>query len=94
METTKGKGERLREGITILKKLGELPKDFLMFGQHKEYLQIKSEISKWVDTGVAVELELPLYRQGRIAELKLPSSGATATLALKVMKDEPHSELD
>ena len=85
MESTKSKGDRLREGITILKKLGDLPKDFLMFGQHKEYLQIKSEISKWVDTGVAAELKIPLYRQGRMAELNLPSSGATATLALKVM---------
>lgn len=80
----KEKGERLKEGITILKKLNELPKEFGMFGQDRGYLQIKSEISKWVNTGEAVELKIPLYRQGRIAELNLPSSKQVATLNLKV----------
>lgn len=83
-DIVKDKKQRLSEGITILKKLSELPREFGMFGNDKGYLEIKSEISKWVETGVPAELRIPLYRQGRIAELKLPSSGAVATLALKV----------
>jgi hypothetical protein len=81
----KEKGDRLKESITLLKKIADLPAEMGMNHSDNAYIQIRSAISEWTKTGVPCTLRIPMYRQGRIAELSLPSDGGTATLALKVL---------
>lgn len=81
----KTKSDRLKESITLLKKIADLPPEFGMNHSDNAYIQIRSAISEWTNTGIPCTLQIPMYRQGRIAELSLPSNGGTATLALKVL---------
>jgi len=78
----KTKEARLKEGITLLKKLREtgLPDD------DKGFEGIQKEISEWVKTGEARTASIPIYRAGRTAELDLPSvASKTAGIVLRVI---------
>jgi hypothetical protein len=79
----KTKDQRVKEAINLLKKVQELPNEFGLFGQDAVYLQIKSAISSWVETGVPKTLVAPMYRVGRNAELVL-NDDQVASLALKI----------
>ena len=94
MNKSKTKERRVQEGITILKRIQGLPKEFGLFGQDTVFLQIKSAISKWVESGVEAELRLPMYRQERLAELILPVDERSASLNLKVLPFETPNDLD
>jgi hypothetical protein len=80
----KPKEERLKETITILKKLKEIgvPSD------HHFYNEIKERMSEWVNDGE--ELEEKIDFVSHWAELNLPvKKGRVASLNLKAkMKDE------
>jgi len=80
----KTKEQRVKEAINLLKKVQELPNEFGLFGQDAVYLQIKSAISSWVQTGVPNTLVAPMYRVGRNAELVL-NDEQVASLALKIL---------
>ena len=88
----KSKVQRVKEGVTLLKKLSELPPEMGMVESDKGYIQIRNAITEWAITGTPSNLKIPLHRQGRVAELSLPSDGATATLALKVLPPLPSVE--
>jgi hypothetical protein len=81
----KEKENRLKESITLLKKIADLPPEFGMNHSDKVYIQIRSAISEWTKTGEPCTLRIPMHRQGRIAELCLPAEKGTATLALKLL---------
>lgn len=80
--TTKPKEERLRETVTILKKLQEVGIADTDLG----YIQVKTYMSAWVSAttleSAAYKLDFP--RHGRKGELVLPSkAGRAASLSLK-----------
>ena len=79
----KTKEQRVKEAVNLLKKVQELPNEFGLFGQDATYLQIKSAISAWVQTGISKTLIAPMYRVGRNAELLL-NDEQVASLALKI----------
>jgi len=81
----KTKERRVQEGVTIMRRIHGLPKEFGLFGQDAVFLQIKSAISKWVESGTEVILSVPMYRQERLAELILPVDERIASLNLKVL---------
>lgn len=84
MSSEKPKEDRLREGITILKKLREvgIPSD------NGGFKEIQKTISDWVTTGTAVQIRIPIPRYDRDAELVLPArKDKVASLLLKVIKD-------
>lgn len=80
----KTKEERVREAVTLLKKIQGVSKEFGLFGHDKTFQDIKTEISKWVETGVEGFFKFPMYRYSRIAELSLKG---TPTLALKIIRE-------
>jgi hypothetical protein len=78
----KPKADRLREGITILKKLQEVGIGPL----EPAFAEIKALISGWVTTGEAVAKAVPLVRFDRVAHLVLPQRRtAVASLVLKTV---------
>lgn len=82
----KEKADRLREGITILKKLRE----FGIFDVDPSFKEIQKHISAWVSSGEEINATVHMWRQGRIAELELPvEKGKVAALLLKVDKNIP-----
>lgn len=71
--------DRVREGVTILKKIQEVGIDTSDDG----YIELKAKISDWVKSGDpwAGKIKFPLYN--RIAEVLLPRKAtAVASLAL------------
>ena len=90
--STKSKVQRVKEGVTLLKKLSDLPPEMGMVESDKGYIQIRNAITEWAITGTPSNVKIPLHRQGRVAELSLPSDGATATLALKLLPPLPSVE--
>jgi predicted deacylase len=83
----KTKEQRVREAVELMKKIKNLPTEFLLYAPDKGFLQIQAAVSDWVKTGVATSLQIPLYRQGRVAELNLPTDSSVASLNLKVARD-------
>lgn len=78
----KPKADRLREGITILKKLAEVG----IPATEPAYMEIQACISAWVSTGESVAKAIPLARFDRVAHLTLPRRRtAVATLVLKTV---------
>ena len=79
----KPKEERLKETITILKKLKEIgiPSD------HHFYNEIKERMSEWVNDGEALEETIDFVSHW--AELNLPEKkGRVASLNLKAKKKD------
>jgi hypothetical protein len=79
-ETQKTKGERVREAITLLKKLQEV-------GIHSEdlgYKATKNALDKWISDGSEMTEKIEFMRYGRVGHLTLPyHSGNTPTFVLK-----------
>jgi len=90
----KTKEDRVKEGVTLLKKIRDLPSNFGLYGNDRGFLEIKAAISEWVEKGKAADLKIPLYRQERMAELVLPMSDKVASLALKVLPFHIPNDLD
>ena len=80
MERQKTKGERVKEAVTLLKKLQEV-------GIHTEdsgYKQTKNALDSWISDGAEITEKIEFMRYGRIGHLTLPyHSGNTPTLTLK-----------
>lgn len=79
---TKSKEERLKETITILKKLQEVG-----FAETEPgYQEIKRLMSKWVHDGEAASYKVEFPRYGRRADLVLPArADRAATINLKTI---------
>jgi hypothetical protein len=78
----KPKEERVRETITILKKLQEVG----IADTDPGYVDIKARMSEWVKTGEASAATVEFPRHGRRGELVLPRrADRAATLSLKVV---------
>jgi len=78
----KSKADRVKETVTILKKLKEVGVPDTDAG----YSLIHKHMSKWVHDGEALTVTVPLMRYGRDAYLILPSEeGEVASCRLKVV---------
>ena len=76
--------DRVREGITLLKKIQEVGIDISDDG----YIELKSKISDWVKTGDPWTGKIKFSFDTRVAEVLLPRKNtAVASLALK----SPHN---
>jgi hypothetical protein len=83
--SVKSKAERLKEGVTLLKKLREVGIDEKDAGSR----DIQKAISEWVKTGESLDANIPFARYDRIAHIVLPrKAGKVATLLLKVIPQE------
>ena len=79
----KSKEDRVKETITILKKLKELG----IAETEPGYVLTKQHMSKWVHDGEAASYSVEFPRYGRRAELVLPRrADRAASLALKAPK--------
>lgn len=79
----KTKGERLKEGVSLLTQLREAGVKELYGG----FQDLKQKISDWVNTGEAWEGSVPFPEHGRIAEVELPKyNNRAAGLHFKVKK--------
>jgi len=83
MPADKTKEDRLGEGLELLRAL-------LRTGVGEDepaYLDMKSKISEWVNTGVSWEGRIDFPDHGRYANIRLPKNSInTATLAFKMKK--------
>jgi hypothetical protein len=83
MPADKTKDDRLGEGLELLRAL-------LRTGVGEDepaYLDMKSKISEWVNTGVSWEGRIEFPDHGRYANIRLPKNSInTATLAFKMKK--------
>jgi hypothetical protein len=83
MPADKTKEDRLAEGLELLRAL-------LRTGVGEDepaYLDMKSKISEWVNTGVSWEGRIDFPDHGRYANIRLPKNSLnTATLAFKLKK--------
>ena len=68
----KTKESRVKETITILKKLQDVGIPVTDAG----YKEIQTHMSKWVHDGEATTVTVPLMRYGRDAILVLPATGS------------------
>lgn len=76
----KTKEERLKEGITLLKKLRDagVPADNLGFKE------IQKAVSDWVVNGESFRATIPITRYDRDADITLPEKkGQTAQIVLR-----------
>jgi hypothetical protein len=86
----KPKEDRIRETIRLLK---GLKANGLSDGDGS-YRAIKGLLTHWVENGEAVDTQIDLFRQNRIAHISLPKgSDRPATIALKVIQ-EMNPDLD
>jgi len=83
MPADKAKEERLAEGLELLRAL-------LRTGVSEDepaYIDMKSKISEWVNTGVSWEGRIEFPQHARYANVRLPKNSLnTATLAFKMKK--------
>ena len=78
----KTKEERLKEGLTMIKKLKQVGISSEDFGSKN----IQKAVSEWVSTGEAFKGVIPFAKYDRDAHLVLPKySNETATIVLKVI---------
>ena len=83
VKVDKPKEDRLKEGISLLKQMKDLIKDYL----HPNYLELKQVISTWVNDGKAYDGRIEFYDYDRYAEISLPrTANKAATLAFKNIK--------
>jgi len=78
----KTKEERVKEGITLLKKL----KDAGVPRTSPSFTEVQKTISKWVVDGAAVATTIPILRSDRDADIVLPANkGQTAQIVLRMI---------
>ena len=89
MTLEKTKEDRLKEGITILKKLRNIGIDSEDSGSK----QIQKHISNWVNTGEELPLTIvPFARYDRTAHLSLPKfTSSNANIVLKVIDPDAYA---
>ena len=76
----KPKEDRLKETVTILKKLQEVG----IADTDPGYLEVKGKMSEWVKSGEAGSYRIDFHRHGRRGELVLPRrADSAASLNLK-----------
>jgi hypothetical protein len=81
----KEKGDRVREAITILKKLQEIGLTDIEPG----YRLTKSALDIWISNGESREEKIEFARHGRTGYLSLPAlQGKHASFLLKAVKEE------
>jgi hypothetical protein len=79
----KPKGDRLKEGIALLKQL----RDGGIQEHSLGYLELKNKITEWVSNQDSWEGNIPFTEYGRIAEVELPKyTNRAAGLHFKVKK--------
>ena len=79
----KSKAERLKETIHLLKQLGNMGYTDLTSG----FPEIKSTLKQWVQDGEECTKDIDMFRENRIAELRLPKFvNKAATLKLRVIR--------
>ncbi len=78
----KPKEDRLKETVTILKKLQEVG----IADTDPGYLDVKGKMSDWVKSGEAASYKIDFHRHGRRGELVLPRrADRAASLNLKAV---------
>lgn len=78
----KTKEDRLKEGLTMLKKLRDVGIDKEDAGSQG----IQKAVSEWVKTGEEIKAVIPFGRYDRDAHIHLPKYvGTTANIVLKVI---------
>jgi len=81
----KTKLDRVKEAMTILKKLKELGIRVADPG----YIGVKDAMTEWINTGEPVEKKIEFPFHGRVAELELPwKATGTANMLLKAPKKQ------
>jgi len=79
----KPKADRLREGVHLLKQLQHAGVAETAPG----YMDLKEQITQWVETGERWEGRITFPSYGRYADVVLPKKAThTATIAFKVKK--------
>ena len=79
----KPKEDRLREGVHLLKQLQQAGVASVAPG----YMDLKEQITQWVETGERWEGRITFPSYGRYADVVLPKKATqTATIAFKVKK--------
>lgn len=79
----KPKADRLREGVHLLKELQNAGVSPVAPG----YMDLKTQITQWVETGERWEGRITFPSYGRYADVVLPKKETqTATIAFKVSK--------
>jgi len=87
----KTKLDRVKETMTILKKLKELGIRVADPG----YIGVKDAMTEWINTGEPAEKKIEFPFHGRVAELELPyKERETATMVLKAPKKQEWEEDD
>jgi hypothetical protein len=80
----KSKADRLKETIHLLKQLGTMGYTDLTPG----FPEIKEALKQWVADGEACQKDIDMFRENRIAELRLPKfANKAATLKLRVIRE-------
>jgi len=89
MSIEKTKTERVKEGITILKKLRDIGID----SKDSGFKRIQGEISNWVNTGEELAVTvIPFAHYDRNAHVSLPKYvGSTASIVLKVIDPDAYT---
>lgn len=80
MSAEKTKGERVREGIALLRQLQDIGVD----PADSDFVLLKERVSDWVKTGDPWSGKIPFGAYGRVAEVLLPRKAtAVASLAFR-----------
>jgi len=80
----KSKADRLKETIHLLKQLGSMGYTDLTPG----FLEIKTTLKQWVQDGEKCDKDIDIFKENRIAELRLPKfAHRAATLKLRVIRE-------
>jgi hypothetical protein len=76
----KPKEERVKEGIALLKQVLDLG----VPDQNSAYIELKQQITAWINTGKAWDGKIPLYPSQRQMEVSLPRSAhISATINIR-----------
>ena len=80
----KTKGDRVKEAVTLLKKLQEIG----IYPEDLGYKQTKTAIDAWISDGAEATEKIEFMRHGRIGHLTLPyHSGNTLSFVLKATEE-------
>jgi len=80
----KSKADRLKETIHLLRQLGKLGYTDLTPG----FSEIQTTLKQWVQDGEKCEKDIDMFKNNRIAELRLPKfADKAATLKLRVIRE-------
>ena len=77
-EKEKAKFDRVKETVTILKKLQEMGVD----EENPGYLEAKAALDEWIRTGTAAEHMIPLRTFRRYLVLSLPNIATKEAVAI------------